>query len=158
MQTNKTRIFSFGVTILCLGVSCGSSNPQTTANEPQCKASVTGRLPDEIREASGIAMSRRNPGVMWGHTDDAPSILYAIDSTGAVNGRVRVRGLDEVDWEDVAVAPCGNQSCVFIADIGDNLHRRGKRTIYRVVEPLSTDSATAELTPIEFDLGVRADD
>jgi hypothetical protein len=47
------------------------------------------------------------------------------------------------DWEDLAVGPCGQGSCLFIADIGDNNRGRRQITIYRVAEPRPEDKATA---------------
>ena len=35
----------------------------------------------------------------------------------------------------MASAPCGNGSCLYIADIGDNDAKRKEVTIYRVPEP-----------------------
>lgn len=50
------------------------------------------------------------------------------------------------DWEDVAVGPCAQGSCLFLADIGDNNRGRRQITIYRVPEPRPDDKATA---PVE---------
>ena len=51
-----------------------------------------GRLPPELRESSGLAVSRTQPGVLWSHNDsgDAPT-LYAIDVKGHA-ARDRRRG------------------------------------------------------------------
>ena len=47
------------------------------------------------------------------------------------------------DWEDLAVGPCPEGSCLYIADIGDNNRARRQITIYRVPEPRPDDKATA---------------
>ena len=43
----------------------------------------SGAVPDELRESSGLAISRTQPGVLWSHNDsgDGPN-LYAIDISG----------------------------------------------------------------------------
>ena len=33
-----------------------------------------------INEASGMAASRKNPGVLWVHNDDGPACVYAMNS------------------------------------------------------------------------------
>jgi hypothetical protein len=104
---------------------------------------IVARLPD-IQEASGLAVSRRIPGILWTHNDSGQPLVYAVDSTGQVRARVRVTGASVDDWEDIGVASCPQGSCLFIADIGDNKQNRANITIYRVPEPALTDPATAQ--------------
>lgn len=97
----------------------------------------------EIPETSGLAVSRRNPGLLWSHNDSgSAAVLYALDGSGAVHGRVRVP-IPTRDWEDVSSAPCGPDVCLFIGDIGDNRVRRRRIQIYRVPEPAPSDAETA---------------
>jgi hypothetical protein len=95
-----------------------------------------------VGEASGIAASRRAPGLLWTHNDSGDPVLHAIDVMGIVQGRVRVSGARVVDWEDLAAAPCPEGSCLYIADIGDNNATRRSITIYRIPEPRPDQSAT----------------
>ena len=91
----------------------------------------------EINEASGLVLSRKNPGVLWVHNDsgDGPR-LFALNSRGGHLGTYRVQGAQSVDWEDMALGPCpGGGQCLFIGDIGDNLRKRKNITVYRVPEP-----------------------
>jgi hypothetical protein len=102
----------------------------------------TTNLP-EIPEASGLAVSRRNPGILWSHNDSGnASELFALDAAGALRGRVRVPILTR-DWEDVSVARCPAGDCLYIADIGDNGLARRRIQIYRVPEPAPGDAETA---------------
>lgn len=111
--------------------------------------SVQGRVPTTfeqvgsfgtslVRESSGIAVSRRHPGVLWTHNDsgDGP-YLYAIRLDGTVLGRHGVAGASAVDWEDLALAPCPTVrgDCLYIADTGDNDALRRSVTIYILPEP-----------------------
>lgn len=98
----------------------------------------------DLPEASGIAASRRTPGVYWAHNDSGAPVLFALDQQGSLEGRVRVTGAKVDDWEDVAVGPCAAGSCLYIADIGDNDGRRDRITVYRVPEPAPGEAATAE--------------
>src|SRR5688500_4220476 len=96
----------------------------------------------ELPEASGVALSRRTPGLLWAHNDSSEPVLFALDTTGAVKGRVRVTGAEVSDWEDVSAGPCPQGSCLYIADIGDNNRARRRVRIYRVPEPRAEDRAT----------------
>jgi hypothetical protein len=98
---------------------------------------------DELREASGIAASRRIAGTFWAITDSGAPVVYALDAMGAVTGHVRVTGAQVADWEAIAVGPCGGASCAYIGDIGDNDGSRKQITIYRVAEPAATGESSA---------------
>src|SRR5262245_44719285 len=75
-------------------------------------------LPDVV-ESSGLAISRRTPGVLWTHNDSgSDAVLFAIDKDGRLLGRVRVP-VRTRDWEDVSAARCPSGDCLYIADIGD---------------------------------------
>jgi hypothetical protein len=102
-------------------------------------------LPDELRESSGLAISKTQPGVLWSHNDsgDGPN-LYAVDIAGRLLARFTLSGATARDWEDIASGPCpdgvkvtGPQQpqCLFVADTGDNDQVRPEVTIYIVVEP-----------------------
>src|SRR5687768_14079224 len=62
---------------------------------------------NRLREASGAAVSRRYPGVLWTHNDsgDKP-LIYAVSMSGELLATYRVPGAKAVDWEDVALARC----------------------------------------------------
>lgn len=96
-----------------------------------------------LEESSGLAVSRRTPGVLWTHNDSGnDTTLFAIDASGAILGRIRVP-VRTRDWEDVSAAPCEAGSCLYIADIGDNRGERGSVRIHRVPEPAPADAETA---------------
>lgn len=98
----------------------------------------------EIPEASGLAISRRTPGILWSHNDSGnEAMLFALDTSGALRGRVRVP-VRTRDWEDVSAARCPAGDCLYIADIGDNRRARTRIPIYRVPEPAPGDAETAQ--------------
>jgi hypothetical protein len=97
----------------------------------------------EIPEASSLAVSRRNPGILWSHNDSGnAAVLFALDAAGALRGRVRVP-IRTRDWEDISAARCPAGDCLYIADIGDNRLARKRIQIYRVPEPAPGDAETA---------------
>lgn len=104
---------------------------------------------EELPEASGVAASRRTPGVFWAHNDSGTPVIFALDERGAIVGQVRVAGAKVEDWEDVAVGPCAQGSCVYVADIGDNDGERDHITVYRVREPLPQDGETGPVETLE---------
>ena len=74
-----------------------------------------------IRESSGLACSRRTPGVFWTHNDsgDRPR-LYAFDTTGADLGTYELKGASALDWEDLASFTRKGRGYLLVGDIGDN--------------------------------------
>ena len=102
-----------------------------------------------VRESSGIAVSRRHPGVLWTHNDsgDGPN-LYAVRLDGTVLGRHAVTGARAVDWEDLALAPCPTVrgDCLYVADTGDNEALRRSVTVYILPEPDPTEGRAAGRT------------
>jgi len=102
---------------------------------------------------SGIASSRRNPGVLWAHNDSGggPDV-YAVGDDGADLGRFRLGGdATAVDWEDMTLGP-GPQDGVdhlYMGDIGDNRSERDEVVVYRVAEPQVDAVAAAAATPAD---------
>lgn len=93
---------------------------------------------DLLTEASGIVASRQNPGVLWLHNDSGDSArLYAIGTDGRALGRLRMSGVDAVDFEDIAAADCpaGGGHCLWVADVGNNRRDRTTVVVYAVREP-----------------------
>ncbi|MFT4974274.1 MAG: hypothetical protein ACI8S6_000156 [Myxococcota bacterium] len=96
-----------------------------------------GRVGDPtLIEISGIAVSQQHPGTLWLHEDSGrPAVLTATDETGATNATITLLNAENRDWEDLALGPCGDRTCLFVADIGDNAVSRSSITIYRLPEP-----------------------
>jgi hypothetical protein len=99
------------------------------------------RLPD-LPEASGLAVSRTQPGVVWTHNDSGKPIVFAVGTDGALRARVTVAGAEVDDWEGIAAGSCPQGSCLYIGDIGDNKDERPRITVYRVREPKSGETTT----------------
>ena len=104
-----------------------------------------------IRESSGLAASRLRPGVYFTVEDSGNKAeLVSFDLTGTLLDRHAVVGAVNVDWEDLAAGPCpaprAADACLYIADIGDNKHKRGEVVVYAVSEPAAGASAAVEMT------------
>ena len=93
-----------------------------------------------LSEASGVAVSRRTPGILWSHGDTNPTpTLHAFDTNGAAKGRVRLDA-KVTDSEDIAASSCGSSNCLYLADIGDNTGRRANIAVLRFPEPAPGDA------------------
>jgi hypothetical protein len=114
----------------------------------------------KLAESSGVAASRRQPGVLWTLNDSGNEPwIFATDTLGRDLGTFRVTAADNLDWEAIALGACGRRECLYIADTGDNLESRGEVRIYRVPEPaLPTGSPAtppAESLELRFPDGPR---
>ncbi len=99
-------------------------------------ATVVATLPASIREASGIARDPRRDDLFWLHNDgENETVLFGVDTTGAVLTTARVPGVTNRDIEDIAIGRCGSEFCVYLGDIGDNRARYPTVRIYRVPLP-----------------------
>ena len=99
-------------------------------------------------EASGIAVSARGDRLY--HINDgtrAAFFVTARDGSGA--RRVRVNGFAPRDVEDLALGPCGERTCLYLADVGDNDARRPSVQIAIVEERADFGAAAAPLRVVE---------
>lgn len=93
----------------------------------------------ELSEASGIAWSQKNPGMVWINNDSGnPTILFLVEAqSGEIAARYVIGGTSNLDWEDIEVSkgPVDGESYIYIADTGDNDEKRSDYSIYRIAEP-----------------------
>ncbi len=101
-----------------------------------------------LNELSGLAVSQLNPGILWTHEDSggAPE-LYALDTTGATVATLQLEGVENEDWEDLAIGPCGDAWCLVVGDIGTLGTSRSEFALLVVEEPLLDGTATLSATP-----------
>src|SRR6185369_3706175 len=74
-------------------------------------------------EASGIAVSHSSPRLY--HINDGDgAFFYITDVHGGALQKVHVTGFAPQDIEDMALGPCGDSTCLYLADTGDNDSQR----------------------------------
>ncbi len=96
-------------------------------------------------EASGLAVSQRTPGLIWTHNDSGGEpILFALGTDGSLRGSVRLQGVVNRDWEDVATFKLDGQSWVMAGEIGDNYAKHPQSALYVLAEP-----DVAQLNPVK---------
>lgn len=136
-----------------------SSNPPSAAVGSAGSPFVAATFDlDLASEASGVAVSVRNPGVVY-VLDDGPGTtgVLAVDalSDGSTDAPrrdrtavVTVDGLGGRDTEALAIGRCGprdRRSCLFVGDIGNNRRQRTTVAVWRVPEP-ALDGTMQRLT------------
>jgi len=121
-------VFPAFIALVLLG-ACGK-----TPHVPPEKA---GRITHAAAtETSGLAASHRADDLLWIHNDSGGQpVIYAIGTDGHLRGTVRVAGVKNVDWEDIASFELDGQSWILIADTGDNNGSRKNYTLYVIAEP-----------------------
>ena len=99
-----------------------------------------GTMPPIVRESSGLAPSRRDPRLLWTHNDSGGQpVLYALTPDGTLHGSLRIAGLHNIDWEDIASFELDGRAWLLIADTGDNNIYRSDCALYVVAEPDPAD-------------------
>jgi len=122
-------------------LSCGEADNTDISEYQSCteygEPLYIGKLSDaRLTEISGMAFSRKNNGVFYLHNDAGHSaIVYVINTKREVLGTLVFSNLNAEDWEDIAIAKCGDDDCIFIADTGDNSEERDNVSIIKFTEP-----------------------
>ncbi|MGE0930927.1 hypothetical protein [Peijinzhouia sedimentorum] len=100
--------------------------------------------PVSIPEASGLAYSVKNPGMIWTHNDSGnTNTLFLLDATtGEIVSRYQIEGTVNLDWEDmeISINPNDGEPYLYIGNTGDNSERRPVYSIYRFLEPVFEES------------------
>lgn len=125
------RVFSF--TLFCLSALAGCAPADDAAPETPPGAVERAKLTDNsINELSGIAASRRYPGLLWCNNDSGDTArIFAVNQNGDTVATVDFSGLEARDWEDITLAG----EWIYIGDIGDNLAVNEKNFVHRLREP-----------------------
>jgi hypothetical protein len=143
--------------VTTLPLAAPASGTQTVGPRP-VEAVLTGHFQDrDLRESSGVALSRDHPRVLFTINDSGnPPEIFATDSSGRALGRWRVPGVGNRDWEAVTIGPCPWGSCFYVGDIGDNLEQRAQVVIYRVRVPagLQVFRGASDPPPLKLDSAV----
>jgi len=132
---NKTTgIIALTVVLCCLSPVQGGIG----ARRPHTAVMLAELEDGPLRENSGIAASRKNPGVIWAHNDSGDAAcVYAVDTQGRSLARCTFGGVEAGDCEDIAIGPgpAKGVDYIYLADIGDNRAVRQYVKVYRAVEP-----------------------
>jgi hypothetical protein len=136
-----SRPVGVAVPLACLALALGAcSSPAGDAEEPVASRSrliVAGQLEtDELVETSGIARSQRSPDLLWAINDSGSKArLYAMDTSGFKRGRIKLDGIKNRDWEDLASFSLDGTPYLLVADTGNNDAKHDTMSLHVVLEP-----------------------
>ena len=139
--------------LAALSLALGLSAQPDPGVERWGAAELAGLITDPaLDEVSGLAVSHRHRNVIWVHNDGGSGAhLYAISGTGARLARIRVAGVANTDWEDLAGFELDGRHYLLIADTGDNGGLRQTLQLHVVPEPEAvTDGEVTPAWSIEF--------
>jgi endonuclease/exonuclease/phosphatase family metal-dependent hydrolase len=147
------REFARLILVACLSfAACGEAEEAPGEAAARLAFSVAGRLENpKIDEASGLARSQREAGVLWTINDGGKPKLHPLDTRGAKLGEVELRKAENRDWEDLTSFELDGKPYLLIADIGDNDARHEKRTIYIAKEPRTDEGKTRVDWHVDFE-------
>lgn len=132
---------------LALQAAAASAHPESRT----VFAPLTQVADPELPEMSGLAASRRWPGLYWTLNDSGGTpTLYAFNRRGEVLSKVEVVGASNIDWEDLALFEQDGRSWLAVGDIGDNLAWRDSVSIYVLPEPEPGDLQASFDRRIDF--------
>jgi len=92
-----------------------------------------------LDEASGLACSKINDGILWSQNDSGgKAAVYAIDTQGRLVCTVQLEGIKNRDWEELSLStdPKTAKSYLYIGEIGDNAARYESGKFYKLEEPV----------------------
>lgn len=145
----------------CLGVLLAAP-PMPVAGAGRDPATTVGSLPEgaslaavitdaRLPEISGLAVSRRHPGIVWMHNDSHDAnALYAVDREGSVRASLQLP-VPNIDWEDIASYERDGRAYLLVADTGDNGGLRQELVLHEVEEPAElVDAKVRQVRSIHF--------
>ncbi len=115
-----------------VGTSPASAAICSKRNSPKKIANLDATI---LPESSGLAASQLFPQRLY-HVNDSGdgSFFYVSDEEGGHLDKVEIENFTAHDVEDLAVGACGEQNCIFIADIGDNKRERSTIDLVLIAE------------------------
>ena len=111
----------------------------------QVKLKNIGKLPERIKESSGLIIGKNN--TYWTHNDGNDSgYIYHLDSNLKIIKKLKIINSIDQDVEEITQ----DENYLYINDMGNNSNKRKNLRIYKVFkeDAYTKDSVLAEL--IEF--------
>ncbi|MFC6882766.1 hypothetical protein [Actinomadura yumaensis] len=148
-----------GPSVLLGGAPAASADAADGAGAADRNVAFTITDP-RITESSGLAVSRKHPGITYTHNDSGGvAQVFALGPDGTTRAVLTFAGARARDWEAMAVgADERGRPAIYVADIGDNLGGAWPYvTVYRIPEPERMRSQTLRATAfkIKYEDGPR---
>jgi hypothetical protein len=148
MKFSVHALFLFGI-IFSRCTQPTSVNNDTSFSIGQQLSELTNKT---LKESSGLAASINNRSMLWTHNDSGNHAeIYLIDKHLNIKLTVRLSGVENRDWEDIAVGPGpdSTKNYVYVGDIGDNDAVHPCKYIYRFPEPVLGTSGHISVSDID---------
>src|SRR5690606_24213398 len=127
------------VSVLFLIFNCSGQTKDNTTTADFHEAEKLATLKSKkMKEISGIVSSRNNPGLIWGHNDSGNEAeVFLIDKNLDIVLTCTLKGVNNRDWEDIAIGPGPDPSknYIYVGEIGDNDAVYQFKHLYRFEEP-----------------------
>jgi hypothetical protein len=142
----------FGVAMSSLSQADQEFVRQQVQRKKEQQATTTARVPGRIAygpgrrlatlasqavdESSGLACSRRVPGMFWTHNDSGDDArIYLFDLRGRDLGSCRLGDVFAFDFEDMLSFDSGGKSYLLVCDVGNNGRAAAVHVMYLIEEP-----------------------
>lgn len=140
--------------MLIATVACSQKKGKDSDSELFLEGKKLAEVTDKkLDEASGLAASNSNPGLLWTHNDSGNRAeVLLVDDKLNIRLTCTLANVINRDWEDISVGPGpeAGKNYLYVADIGDNMAIFPYKIIYRFEEPKFTEG-TPQITVTNFD-------
>lgn len=155
----SASFFTFSSFTLLLIATAWNASAQCTGCAQYGPSQMwTSNITSAVTDASGLAVSSKNPGVLWTHNDSGGDpFIFAVKTNGLPLAMYDISADSLVDFEDMAIGPgpAANTPYLYLGDIGvgglGTLTRPSVR-IFRAAEPqvpASLAIGIQSLAPVE---------
>ena len=112
-------------------------------------------ISQNLKEISGIVGGIKNDNMLYMIEDKGnDNEVYVFNQTGQYQTKLVIHGVQNIDWEDIAIGPGpqDGENYIYIGDIGDNDAVRTSVRIIRFVEPDLSNNSSNAITINDFDI------
>ena len=142
-----------GLLLLSTSLLAGSCLLKMTAEPRQETCQIgegvaVGQMDDkDMEEASGLAYSRRQSGLLWTINDHGgPHSAFALGEDGQKVAQATLRDIKNVDFEDIASTLMDGVPMILVSDTGNNDFDRDPLSILRFREPDVSSGEDVEIS------------
>ena len=147
----RVMMLRLGLLLLSSSLLASSGRLQQETRQETCELGegvAAGQMDDkDMEEASGLAYSRRQPGILWTINDHGgPHSAFALGEDGKKVAEVTLKDIKNVDFEDIASTVMDGVPMILVSDTGNNDFDRDPLSILRFTEPEVSDGVDVEIS------------
>ncbi len=108
---------------------------------------------DRLVEVSGLEESFKNPGYFWTHNDSGSDpVIYLINNRAEIIMEVELKGVKNRDWEEIVTVQHGDESFIYVGEIGDNKAVHKSVELFKVPEPQFTGQKSITINNSDIEI------